>query len=542
MATEAAAPVYIPQGKSGAPRTGRIAAKYLVVMAVMPSAIMEILDASVVNVSLPHIGGSLGGSVSEAAWVLTSYLVANAVVVPLGGWLSHRFGRKRLLLSTVTGFTVSSVLCGLAPTLPLLVFFRVMQGLTGGGLQPLSQSILFEEFPVEERQHAMSIWAFGVVLAPIFGPTLGGWITDTWALQIGPWHPDPWRWVFFINVPIGILSWRLIAAFVHEPEYLHATKAPRADVVGIILLAFGMASFQTVLDRGEQDDWFGSRLIVALTVAAVVLIVLFVIREASTPHPFVKVRLFGNWNFGWGSCIGFLMYSTLFGSIILVPLFMETVLGWTAGMTGFFTMPRGLGAFVAILLQQIPAFKKIAGNHWMGVVGFTVTGLTFAFWFSGLDMNAAPVDLFWPQFVQGVAATLAFLPIVTGAMAHIDKPDMRYATSLFGTVRNMGQGVGISFVTIYLDRRAQVHHAALAAHASVGNPAFAARIAALRSFFLLHRADAPGAGREALGVLYQELVRQANLLGFLDAFRFFGFLLLAVALAPLLLRKKKASA
>ncbi len=491
MATRtAAASAHVSQTSSGAPRAGKsgIPRKYLVVLAVMPSAIMEILDTSVVNVSLPHIGGSLGSSVSEATWVLTSYLIANAIVVPLGGWLSHHFGRKRLLLTVVTGFTVSSVLCGLAPTLPLLVFFRVMQGLTGGGLQPLSQSILFEEFPPQERQRAMSIWAFGVVLAPILGPTLGGWITDKWS----------WRWVFFINVPIGILSWVLISTFVHDPEYLRDGKAAKVDALGLLLLAFGMGAMQTMLDKGEQEDWFGSRLIVMLAITAAVLIPLFVIREFRAKNPFVKIHLFTDWNFGWGSIIGFLMYSTLFGSIILVPLFMETVLGWTAVTTGIWTAPRGLGALCGILFQWIPGFQKIKGSPWMAVMGFGVTGAVFMLGYAHMNMYSGTWDLFWPQCIQGFAVTLAFMPVVVGTMAHIKPADMPYATSLFGTIRNFGSSAGISFVAIFLDRRNQFHQSVLAAQAFPGNPALVRAVGGLRSLFASHGASMHFAGREAV--------------------------------------------
>lgn len=529
MATQpAVASVEAPRGDSGAPRAGGSHInKYLVVLAVMPSAIMEILDTSVVNVSLPHISGSLGSSVNEATWVLTSYLIANAIMVPLGGWLSHHFGRKRLLLTVVTGFTLSSVLCGLAPTLPLLVLFRVLQGLTGGGLQPLSQSILFEEFPVHERQRAMSIWAFGVVLAPILGPTVGGWITDTWT----------WRYVFFINVPIGILSWMLISAFVRDPHYLRDGKAAKVDGMGLVLLAFGMAALQAMFDKGEQKDWFSSHLIVALAIVAVVLIPLFVIRELRAPNPFVKIRLFTDWNFGWGSFIGFLMYSTLFGSIILVPLFMETVLGWTAVTTGIWTAPRGLGSLCGIAFQWIPGFKKIKGSSWMAVTGFAVTGVVFVTGYAHMDMHSGTWDLFWPQCIQGFAVTLAFMPIVVGAMAHIKSADMPYATSLYGTIRNIGSSAGISFVAIFLDRRNQFHQSVLAANAFPGNPALTRAIGGLRSVFMLHGADVHLAGREAIAALYRQLLAQANLLSFLDSFRLFGIVLLAVAFVPLVLKR-----
>jgi len=500
--------------------------KYLIALAIMPPAIMELLDTSVVNVSLPHIGGSLGSSAIEATWVLTSYLVANAIVVPLGGWLSHHFGRKNLLLSVVVGFTVSSFLCGLAPNLPLLVLFRVLQGLTGGGLQPISQSILFEEFPPNERQRAMSIWATGVVLAPILGPTVGGWITDTWS----------WRWVFFINIPIGILSWILISAFVRDPEYLRDGKAAKMDGTGILLLAFGMAAFQVVLDKGEQVDWFSSHLIVILAIVAVLFLVLFVFRELRAPNPFVKVRLFKDWHFGWGSFVGFLMYSTLFGSVVLVPLFMETVLGWPAITTGLWTAPRGIGSLCAISCQWVPGFQKIRGSPWIAVICFAISGWIFLFGFphvtayAHMNLYSGTWDLFWPQCIQGFVVSLAFMPIVVGTTSHVKSADMPYATSLYGAIRNIGSGVGISFVGIYLDQRNRVHQAVLATRAFPGNPPFVRAAGGLRKLFMTYTADGHLADQQARAALYQEMLRQANLLSFLDAFRFFGMVLLSVSL------------
>jgi len=494
---------------NGASRAdGLIAKKYLIVLAVMPSTIMEVLDTSVVNVSLPHIGGSLGASVSEATWVLTAYLIANAIVVPLGGWLSHRFGRRRLLLTIVTGFTVSSILCGLAPTLPLLVFFRILQGLTGGGLQPLSQSILLQEFPVHERQRAMAIWALGVVLAPILGPTLGGWITDTLS----------WRWVFFINVPIGILSWVLISYFIRDTKYSRDGKAASMDVIGISFLALGMAALQAMLDKGEQEDWFGSHLIVTLAIIAAVFIPLFVIRELRAPNPFVRLRLFADWNFRWGSCIGFLMYSSLFGGIILVPLFMETVLGWTAGTTGIWTGPRGLGSLCGIILQLSPWSKRLKGSRGIASIGFAVTGCLFIFGYAHMDMNAGPWNFFWLQFIQGFAVNITFLPMVTTMMSYIKAEDMPYASALYGSVRNIGSSVGISFVAIMLDRRNQFHQVRLGEQV------------------LRQNIHCP-IESHCMALLYRDLLAQANLMSLLDLFRIFGIVLIAISWVPLVIKR-----
>ena len=285
---------YTDENKMSPPDPGRPPAnRWLIAIAVMSSAIMEVLDTSVVNVSLPHIAGSLSATVDEATWVLTSYLIANAVILPISGWLANLIGRKRLLLTVVSGFTLSSVLCGLAPSLGALIFFRVLQGTTGGGLQPLSQAVLLEEFPPEERGKAMAFWSLGIVAAPILGPTLGGWITDTYS----------WRWVFYINLPIGIFSLVMISLFLYDPPYIRRGSL-RVDLWGLGMLAVGMAALQIMLDKGQEEDWFASHFIVTLAVIAAVMLTAFVIRELYTPQPIVRFRLLRYRNFAAGIVIG----------------------------------------------------------------------------------------------------------------------------------------------------------------------------------------------------------------------------------------------
>jgi DHA2 family multidrug resistance protein len=311
--------------------------RWLVAIAVMSSAIMEVLDTSVVNVSLPHIAGSLSSTVDEATWVLTSYIVANAIILPITGWLSNYFGRKRLLLTVVTGFTLSSVLCGLAPSLPFLIFFRVVQGITGGGLQPLSQSVMLEEFPGRERGKAMAFWGLGIIAAPVLGPTLGGWITDNYS----------WRWVFYINLPIGILSLILISLFVYDPSYIKRGTM-RFDAWGMGMLAIGMGALQIMLDKGQEDDWFGSRFIITLAITAAVMLTAFIIRELQTPQPLVKLSLFRHRSFAVGIVITTVLGFVLYGSLVSLPLFMQELLGWTAQTAGFWTSPRGIATAVCM--------------------------------------------------------------------------------------------------------------------------------------------------------------------------------------------------
>ena len=433
------------------PETRPPIARWLIAIAVMSSAIMEVLDTSVVNVSLPHIAGNLSATVDEATWVLTSYIVANAVILPITGWLANYFGRKRLLLTVVTGFTLSSVLCGLAPNLPLLIFFRVMQGTTGGGLQPLSQAVLLEEFPGRERGKAMGFWGMGIVAAPILGPTLGGWLTDA----------HSWRWVFYINLPIGIASLIMISLFVKDPPYIKRGGL-RLDALGLGMLAIGMGSLQIMLDKGQEEDWFGSHFIVTLAVLAAVFLTAFVIRELRTPQPLVRFRLLRYRSFTAGIILAWVLGFVLYGSLVLLPLFMQTLLGWSAQTAGFWTSPRGIGT---ALLMPVVGYLLGRGwdGRWMLVSGFVIASMAF-FGYSRMNLDSGTWDLFWYQINQGIGMSLVFVPLTTLTMDPIPRQETGYATSLYSVMRNIGSSMGISFVTTLIARRSQFHQSVLAAH------------------------------------------------------------------------------
>src|SRR5436305_635870 len=329
---------------------------WLVSIAVMSSTFMEVLDTTVVNVSLPHIAGSLSASTDEATWTLTSYLVANAIILPMTGWLAGRFGRKRLLLMAVTGFTASSFLCGLAPSLSFLIIFRIIQGACGGGLQPLSQAILLESFPPEKRGQAMAFWALGIVVAPMLGPVAGGWLTDNYS----------WRWVFYINVPIGIIAVILTKLFVFDPSYLRR-KSLGVDYWGIGLLVLGIGSLQIMLDKGQEEDWFGSHLILTLAILAGVGLVGLVVRELMTDNPIIDLSVFKYRSYAIGTFlmtgVGFVLY----GSTVLLPLLMQELLGYTATHAGVTNLPRGLASFlimpiVGILVSRSDPRKLLASG------------------------------------------------------------------------------------------------------------------------------------------------------------------------------------
>ncbi len=512
-------------------RTGRFAGsmKWVIAIAVMSSAIMEVLDTSVVNVSLRHIAGSLSATVDEATWVLTSYLVANACILPLTGWLANYIGRKRLLLTVVTGFTVSSVLCGLAPSLSSLIFFRVLQGITGGGLQPLSQAVLLEEFPKEEHGKAMAFWGLGIVAAPIMGPTLGGWLTETWS----------WRLIFYINLPIGIISLLLLSLFLYDPPYLKRGKLS-VDLWGLGFLVVGMGALQVMFDKGQEEDWFESRFIIALLITATVSLITFVARELIVEHPLVKFRLLKNRDFACGIGIVFMMGFVLYGSLVVLPLFMQELLGWTAITAGIWTSPRGIASGLCMPLVGFLLGKKFLDPRAMIVFGFAVASAAF-FGYSRMNLQSGTWDIFTWQIVQGMGMAFVFIPLTTMTISQIAKADMGYTTSLYSVTRNIGSSAGISFVTTFIARRSQFHQTILATHLVPGNLGVARFIAEMTNFFSARGSDTHAAGRQSLAMLYRLLTQQATLLSFTEAFRVMGVLFICVIPPIFIMRKRKES-
>ncbi len=495
----------------------------MVAIAVMSSAVMQVLDTSVVNVSLPHIAGSLSSTVEESTWVLTSYLVANAIVLPITGWLAGVMGRKRVLLIAVAGFTISSLMCGLAPTLPMLIVFRVLQGLTGGGLQPLSQAVLLEEFPGKEQGKAMAFWSLGIIAAPILGPTLGGWITDTWT----------WRWVFFINLPVGILSLLLISQYIVDPQYLRR-RSLGVDAWGIGMLAVGMGALQIMLDKGQEKDWFGSILIRTLCVVALVCLTAFVLRELRAKDPIVHFSLLRSRTFASGLVLVTIMGFVLYGSLVLLPLFMQTLLGWTATTAGIWNSPRGVGTALCM-----PLVAFLLGRGWdarrLLILGFAITGLCF-FGYARMTLESGTWDIFWIQIVQGFALGFLFVPMATLTMSPIPKAETGYATSLFNTMRNIGSSMGISFVTTLMARREQFHQQVLGNHFTPSSAVAQQAMGQLTPFMAHQGFDHVTAVQKAGGLLYRMLQQQAALLSYADAFLLMGILILLNIPIVLLMR------
>jgi MFS transporter, DHA2 family, multidrug resistance protein len=498
--------------------------RWVVAIAVMMSAVMELVDTSAVNVSIPYIAGNLSASIDEATWVLTSYLVSNAVVLPLTGWLASRVGRKRLLMTAIIGFTAASVLCGFAPTLPLLIVFRVLQGAFGGSLQPTTRAILLESFPREERGHAMAMWGVGVVVAPIVAPVLGGWLTTD----------HSWRWVFFINIPVSVVGLLLVKLFVFDPPYFRRTKEG-VDYWGLGMLVTGIASLQVVLDKGQESDWFGSHFIVTLTAVAAISLVSFVVWELYTDRPMVHLRLLKHRTFSAAVFLSIVMFFVLYGSILLLPLFMQEILDFPAITAGVWNCPRGIATMILM-----PLVGFLIGRRWdmrallfSGMLVSAVGVLSFSF----LDLNAGPWNFLWPQIIMGAGLAFVFVPYSTISVDPIPNEEMGFATSITGLTRNIGASFGISIAATLLSRLDQKHQDRLVAHVNAMSLKSQSLLSALQSRFVRQGSDLATASQQALEQVYSMVRHQASVLSYLDSFRLLALLFLAVAPLVWLMRK-----
>jgi len=489
----------------------------------MFATFMEVLDTTVVNVSLPHIAGSLSASVDEASWALTSYLVANAIILPMTGWLANFFGRKRMLLGAVFGFTAASVLCGLAPNLSTLIFFRIIQGATGGALQPLSQAVMLEAFPPQDRGKAMAFWGLGIVVAPMLGPVIGGWLTDNYS----------WRWVFYINLPVGLASVLMTRWFIFDPPYIRRSNRG-IDYWGIGMLALGVAALQMALDKGQEDDWFASHFILICAILAVVALAAFVVRELMVGDPVVHLRVFKDRTYSAGVFLMTVLGFVLYGSLLLVPIFLQTLLGYPALSAGIAMAPRGLGSFL-----MMPVVGTVLGKFDPRKV--LAVGLVIASWslyaLSRLNLTAGYWDIFWPQFIQGAALAMLFVPLTTATMDPIPKEEMGNATSMFNLMRNLGGSCGIAAATTFLFRRQQLHTMELGAHVTPFNPAARMMTKGMEGAMIAHGSDPFLAARQAYVSTWGLIERQASMLSFVDTFMAMAIVFLLVL--PLLFAMKR---
>jgi DHA2 family multidrug resistance protein len=491
----------------------------------MFATFMEVLDTTVVNVSLPHIASSMAATTDEATWALTSYLVANAIILPMTGWLAGRFGRKNLLMLSTTGFTLASFLCGAAPNLALLIVFRIIQGATGGALQPLSQAVLLETFKPEDRGRAMGFWAVGIVVAPILGPVVGGWLTENYS----------WRWVFYINLPVGIIALLMTRTFVFDPPYLRR-ESQGIDYWGMGLLVVGIGALQFVLDKGQQEDWFASTMITTLAIISVGALVALVIYELRTPHPIVDLRLFKDRSYSVGVFLMTVVGFALYGSLVLMPLMLQTLFGYSSLAAGEAMAPRGVGSLfmmplVGVLTAYIDPRKLLS-------VGLVVGGLTML-WLGNINLEAGYWDFVWPQVLQGLGLSLLFVPLTTVSMATIEPQRMGYATSLFNLMRNIGGSVGIAVTGTLLARRRQAFGSLLGEHVTLFDPTTSEVLAQLKAAFMARTGDAVAATNQAYVVLYGMVQRQAAMVSFVMIFRLLGILFFVLLPLVLLMRKPK---
>jgi MFS transporter, DHA2 family, multidrug resistance protein len=481
---------------------------WLIAVVVALAAFMEVLDTSIANVALPYMAGNLGASNDQSTWVLTSYLVSNAIILPISGWLAGALGRKRLFMSCLGIFTVSSLLCGVAPSLGFLLLFRVLQGAGGGGLQPMAQAILADTFPPEKRGLAFALYGITAIMAPTIGPTLGGWITFNYS----------WRWIFFINLPVGVITWFLVKRFVEDPPYLRRLKGAgvKLDYIGIALLTVGIGALQILLDKGQEDDWFGSRFITTLVVVAAVCLISLVVWEWFAKTPIIDVHMFKSFNFASASLMMFTLGILLFSSLVLMPQFLQTLLGYTSELAG---LALSAGGFV--LLIEMPIMGQLTTKiQARRLIAFGWLALSIAMFYSTkrIDLQLSFNAAVWLRIAQVIGLGFLFVPITLVAYIGIAPEKNNAVAGIVNFMRNMGSSVGTSLVTTLIARRAQLHQLRLVEKARIDNPNFTNAAQGLTQHFVNAGLGRHEAQLTAYARVYRSLQAQAASLAYIDTF------------------------
>jgi MFS transporter, DHA2 family, multidrug resistance protein len=481
---------------------------WLIAVVVAMAAFMEVLDTSIANVALPYMAGNLGVSNDESTWVLTSYLVSNAIILPISGWLAGRIGRKRFFMACLLIFTASSLLCGIAPTLGLLLVFRVLQGLGGGGLQPMAQAILADTFPPQQRGLAFALYGITAVMAPTIGPTLGGWITFNYS----------WRWIFFINLPVGLLALYLVFRLIEDPPYFSRLRSAgvRVDYIGIALLALGVGALQILLDKGQEEDWFGSHFILILAIISAACLIALVIWEWFQKHPIIEVRLFKNFNYASANLMMFTLGFMLFSSLVMLPQFLQTLLGYTSALAGL-----ALSAGGVVLLFEMPLIGQLTTKvqaRYLIAFGWLCLALAMYYSTRRIDLQLSFNSALWLRVTQSVGLGFLFVPITLVAYVGVPAEKNNTVAGMVNFMRNIGSSVGTSMVTTVIARRAQYHQSVLAGHATPDNPNFQNAVTGLalrlaHSGLGLHEAQ-----QQAYVRLFRNLARQAATLAYIDTF------------------------
>src|SRR6266852_4617112 len=497
---------------------------WVIAVTVTLATFMEVLDTSIANVALPHISGSLAASADESTWILTSYLVSNAIILPLSGWFSGLIGRKRFYMSCVALFTVSSFFCGLAPSLGALVLLRILQGVGGGGLQPSEQAILNDTFPVEKRGMAFAVYGVAVVVAPTIGPWLGGWITDNFS----------WRWIFYINVPVGIISLILTSLLVSDPPYMKRAKAKegfRIDYIGIGLISLGLGSMQIILDKGEREDWFSSGFIQVFFVLMIIGIIAGILWELREKHPVVDLRMLKDRNFAVATLEMFFLGFVLYASTVLIPQFLQQMMGYTAELAGLALSPGG-----AVIMCMMPVVGILVSRvDTRLLIGFgCIVVASSLFVMSGWDLQLDYGHAVRARMLQGLGLAFLFIPINVSAFAYVPREKTNMGTGIINLARNIGASVGIATVTTMLERRTQVHQARLADHVNTYSAAYHNMLNGTQMRLVAAGSSLAHAAAQAQQMIYGTVQRQAAMLAFIDNFKMLGVVFFAVL--PVLLK------
>ncbi|MCU1299111.1 MAG: Drug resistance transporter EmrB/QacA subfamily [Acidobacteriaceae bacterium] len=503
----------------------QISNPWLIAISVMLATFMEVLDTSIAAVALPYIAGSLSATNDEATWVLTSYLVANAIVLPASSWFSLKFGRKRFLITCIVIFTVSSFLCGAATSLAIILIARAVQGAGGGALQPLSQSILLESFPPEKRGVAMAVFALGVVVAPVLGPTLGGWLTDTYT----------WRWAFYINIPIGIFAIFMIMRYVEDPPYIKNAKPGKIDGIGLGLLAIWLGCLQIILDKGQEDDWFGATWIRWATAILLTSFVSFLIREFRHKKPLVDLRVFRHRNFALGCVLIGIFGALLYGLVTLLPLFYQELMGYTALIAGWAVSPRGIGAILAMPIIGVLTAK--IDNRWLLAFGFALFGVA-SLWFGEVNLSIGQWSLLWAIIISGFGSGCVFVPLSTTAMAGLPNEEIGNASGLYNLLRNIGGSIGISVVNTIVTRHTQTHRNEMSRAITSTSVNVQSQLRGIQQFLSFQGSSPSTALHRAYALIDGTLNQQARLWAYVDDFRYMA--LVCFGCIPIVFMLKKA--
>jgi DHA2 family multidrug resistance protein len=482
---------------------------WLIAVVVALAAFMEVLDTSIANVALPYIAGNLGASNDQSTWVLTSYLVSNAVVLPISGWFASVMGRKWFFMTCLVVFTISSLLCGIAPSLGAIIVFRILQGLGGGGLQPVAQAILADTFPPEQRGLAFALYGVTVIVAPTVGPTLGGWITDNYT----------WRWIFFINVPVGILALFLVYRLIEDPPWAKRIKGAlaRFDYVGVSLLVLGVGALQIMLDKGQEDDWFGSRFITTLAILTVVGLVSMVVWEWFYKSPIVDVRLYRNLNFLGANGMMFVLGLMLFSSLVMMPLFLQSLMGYTAESAGL--VLSGGGLLLLVLMPIVGFLSSKVQSRYLVAFGWLTLSLGMYYSTQQLDLQISFRSASLLRLTQVFGLAFLFVPINLSSYVGMPIEKSSSVAGLVNFMRNIGSSVGTSMVTTLIARRAQVHQVYLVAYVTAGRPTFSGAVAGLTARLIASGVDAGHAAKQAYGLVYRTVFVQASTLAYIDTYR-----------------------